>query len=94
MNSGDEIYTEKLDVTGHKCPVPVLRLRRQLERMAPQTILRLEASDPMTQIDVPYFCQQNGHSLMEMSEENGSIIFLIRAKYRHEPPDTEQANNE
>lgn len=69
--------TKKLDVTGHECPVPVLRVRRELERMDAGAILRVEASDPMTRIDMPHFCQENGHNLVEMSVQNGLIIFLI-----------------
>lgn len=67
-----------LDVIGHKCPVPVLRVRRILERMSQGTILKVMATDPMAKIDVPYFCQESGHDLLEMTEENGIYSFRIR----------------
>lgn len=69
---------ETLDVTGHKCPIPVLRLRRRLERLRAGTILKLMATDPMTQIDVPHFCQESHHVLVDMTEENGILLFEIR----------------
>jgi len=72
------LITENLDVTGHKCPVPVLRVRRMLERLARGTILKVMATDPMTEIDFPHFCQESGHDLLEMDEENGIYYFLIR----------------
>lgn len=78
MWSKPDIYTEKLDVTGHKCPVPVLRVRRMLERLPYATILGVMATDPMTQIDFPHFCQESGHELLEMTEEDGIFFYRIR----------------
>lgn len=67
-----------LDVTGHKCPVPVLRVRRTLERMTPGNILKVVATDPMTQIDIPHFCRQGGHDLLEMGITDGVCCFMIK----------------
>ncbi|MCK5426000.1 MAG: sulfurtransferase TusA family protein [Emcibacter sp.] len=72
------IFSEELDVTGHRCPVPVLRVRRRLESMPPTTILKILATDPMTQIDFPHFCQESGHELLEMTEVNTVFHFLIK----------------
>ncbi len=72
-----DIVSHELDVTGHKCPVPVLRVRRVLERMPGRAILRVSATDPMTQVDFPRFCEESGHELLEMTEENGIFVFLI-----------------
>lgn len=67
-----------LDVTGHKCPVPVLRVRRMLETMPKGAILKIRATDPMTQIDFPHFCQESGHDLLENDESNGILHFRIK----------------
>ncbi|MBL4612521.1 MAG: sulfurtransferase TusA family protein [Emcibacter sp.] len=76
------LFSEKqdatLDVTGHKCPVPILRVRRQLERMAKGAILKITATDAMTRVDFPHFCHEGRHELLEMTEENGIYSFLIR----------------
>lgn len=76
MNNG--VFPEELDVTGHKCPIPVLRVRRMLERLPQGTILKVVATDPMTQIDFPHFCQESGHDLLEMTEVNAVFYFLIK----------------
>lgn len=73
-----EAGTEILDVTGHKCPVPVLRVRRILEKMPAGAILRVSATDPMTEIDVPHFCHQSGHDLLEARREAGVFIYRIK----------------
>lgn len=72
------IFSSTLDVTGHKCPVPVLRVRRMLETMPEGAILRVMATDPMTQIDFPHFCHQSGHDLLEMTALEDSFHFLIK----------------
>lgn len=78
MTVKSNIFSEKLDVTGHKCPVPVLRVRRMLERLPRGTILKVMATDPMTQIDLPHFCQESGHDMLEMTKENAVFHFLIK----------------
>ena len=34
--------------------------------------IRLLASDPMAAIDVPHFCQEQGHTLIASSEQDGA----------------------
>ncbi len=71
------IISQELDVMGHKCPIPILRVRRILERMPGGSILRVLATDPMTRVDFPHFCQESGHELLEMTEEGDILVFLI-----------------
>ncbi|WP_339863498.1 sulfurtransferase TusA family protein [Paremcibacter congregatus] len=67
-----------LDVRGHKCPIPILRLRRCLEGQAAGTYIRITATDPMTQIDIPHFCQQADHMLIEQTVIGENLYFLIK----------------
>ncbi len=64
-----------IDARGHRCPVPTLKLRRALENEAHVTLL---ADDPMAQIDVPHFCNQNGHVLERAEAEGAHWIFEVR----------------
>lgn len=70
--------SKTLDVSGHKCPVPILRVRRMLERLPRGTILKIVATDPMTQIDFPHFCQEGGYDLLEMTAKDEVFHFLIK----------------
>ncbi|WP_417316899.1 sulfurtransferase TusA family protein [Emcibacter sp.] len=76
MNKEREV--RELDVSGHKCPIPVLRLRKMLEISAPSSYIRVRATDEMTLLDIPHFCHQAGHKLEEQSEEDGEYIYLVR----------------
>lgn len=67
-----------VDVRGHHCPVPTLRLRRALEDAAPGAQVRLYADDPMARIDVPHFAAQGGFEVLERAEDRGVLSFLIQ----------------
>jgi tRNA 2-thiouridine synthesizing protein A len=68
----------ELDVSGLLCPLPVLKARKRLQSMSPGTILLVTATDPMSAIDMPHFCTEQGHQLLSQGESNGTYIFRIR----------------
>ena len=72
--ASDEIL---VDARGHRCPVPTLRLRRALERAPAGARVRLLADDPMARIDVPHFAVQVGAEVLEQSEADGGLSFLV-----------------
>ena len=67
-----------LDATGLKCPMPVLRARRLLKRMARGELLEVHADDPASAKDFPAFCETTGDALEETAEDSGKLIFRIR----------------
>jgi tRNA 2-thiouridine synthesizing protein A len=68
----------ELDALGLLCPLPVLKARKRLSALAAGQVLRMLADDPAAMIDVPHFCAQGGHSLIETYSEGSTLIFLIR----------------
>jgi tRNA 2-thiouridine synthesizing protein A len=66
-----------LDLRGLKCPMPVLRARKALRAMQPGSRLLVESTDPLSAIDIPNFCREDGHLLIEAREEAGIRRFLI-----------------
>ncbi|MEJ6575603.1 MAG: sulfurtransferase TusA family protein [Emcibacteraceae bacterium] len=67
-----------LDVSGHRCPIPVLRLRRFLEKLTIGETVTLQATDTMTLIDVPNFCREAGHSVEGILEKDENIFYSIK----------------
>ena len=53
-----------IDARGLLCPLPVLRLRKVLLEQPDGTQVRLWATDDMTLVDVPHFCEGSGHRLV------------------------------
>ena len=69
---------ELLDVSGHLCPIPVLRLRKQLEKVSKGTLIKLITTDPLTLIDIPNFCREATHVIEETHEKDEEIIYIIK----------------
>ena len=78
MQREDEAGEILLDVIGQQCPLPVLRARKRLLRLDPRALLRVFASDPVARIDMPHFCAEAGHELVEVRDRGTWIEFLIR----------------
>jgi tRNA 2-thiouridine synthesizing protein A len=67
-----------LDARGWRCPVPVLRARERLSALNPGDTLELIADDPLITLDVPAFCAQEDHELLDCREEEGVWRLSIR----------------
>lgn len=65
------------DLRGLKCPLPVLKARKRLAGMAPGERLWLETTDPLAVIDVPAFCSENGHRLLDTRSVKDGHRFLV-----------------
>lgn len=76
----DERETEILDVTGLLCPLPVLKLRKRLSSLATGTTVTMLATDPAARIDVPHFCAEAGHELVDEAQEGETLRFTVRKR--------------
>lgn len=68
----------EIDALGLLCPLPVLRLRKRMQGLAPGQVVRLVADDPAAVIDVPHFCAEAGHELVSTQENGAQLVFTIR----------------
>ena len=66
-----------LDARGLRCPLPVLRAGKVLRGMAPGARLRVLADDPVAVVDIPHFCREAGHALLDQREHDGHQVYLI-----------------
>lgn len=74
MINYDQAY---LDLRGLKCPLPVLKARKRLSQMRSGEKLAVVADDPLVVIDIPHFCNEAGHHLLEQSNQGDEHHFLI-----------------
>ena len=73
----DAMADIELNLTGLKCPLPVLKARRQINSMAPASRLKVMADDPAAPLDFEHFCNTGGHHLVSTTEHSGVFTFLI-----------------
>jgi tRNA 2-thiouridine synthesizing protein A len=60
------------------CPLPVLKLRKRLTALPVGDCMRLRADDPAAIVDVPHFCAEAGHTLLETQDHGGAQSYLVR----------------
>ena len=76
FGQGDHPALITLDLTGLKCPLPVLKARRQIGEMSSGEVLVILADDPAAPLDFDHFCHTGGHQLLESTENDG--VFMMR----------------
>ena len=74
----DIVPTEELDCRGLSCPLPVLKTKKAIARLAPGEILKVMASDPGSPRDMEKLSVQTGDELIEKEENFGEFIFYFR----------------
>lgn len=70
--------TITLDLRGLKCPLPVLKTRRKLATLPAGTVIAVDTTDPLAAIDIPHFCNQDGHALISQQRSEAGHTFMIR----------------
>ena len=73
----DEIAAT-LDLRGLKCPYPVIKTENRLAKLGPGALITVETTDPLSAIDIPHFCNENGHALVESTRTSDGHRFVIR----------------
>ncbi|RED30561.1 tRNA 2-thiouridine synthesizing protein A [Rhodopseudomonas thermotolerans] len=66
-----------LDLTGLKCPLPVLKTRKALPRLQAGDLLEVRCTDPMALIDIPVLIGETGDRLISSGRSDQAIVFVI-----------------
>jgi tRNA 2-thiouridine synthesizing protein A len=69
-----------LDASGLNCPEPVMMLHQKVRDLHPGGLLKVIATDPSTQRDIPKFCVFLGHDLIDQDATEGVYRYWIRKK--------------
>lgn len=70
----------EIDTSGLNCPLPLLKTKKALATMNEGEYLRVIATDPGAFIDIPVFCEISSHKLIESSESDSKLIFIIEKR--------------
>lgn len=83
VNTVGEILLDKnatLDARGLMCPMPIVKLAKQVKEMKSGQILELLADDVGAKEDVPAWCSRTGNPLVGTEEEGKLLKFYIKMK--------------
>ncbi|MDP3546063.1 MAG: sulfurtransferase TusA family protein [Phreatobacter sp.] len=67
-----------LDLKGLKCPLPALKTRKALTRIAAGDRLVVVCTDPMAAIDIPHLLSETGDALLDQVRADDTLTFTIR----------------
>jgi len=69
-----------INLRGLKCPLPALRTRKALSRLAAGATLVVECTDPLAEIDIPNLVRETGDDLEDKSRHDDVLVFRIRKR--------------
>ena len=68
----------KVNMRGLKCPLPTLKTRKLLTKMAAGEVLEIECTDPLTAIDIPNLIRETGDTIESEQQEGPRADLRIR----------------
>jgi len=69
-----------LDLRGLRCPLPALKTRKALTRLAAGDRLVVECTDPLSTLDIPNLITQTGDILEEQTTTPELFVFKIQKR--------------
>ena len=69
--------TTIIDLTGLKCPLPVLKTRKALKVLNVGDCLEVHCTDPLSVIDIPNLIRETGDRVDIIMQAEKRIVFMI-----------------
>jgi tRNA 2-thiouridine synthesizing protein A len=67
-----------LDAKGLSCPMPLLKTKKEINKINTGEILRVDGTDPGSRNDIPGWCARSGHEYLGEKEETGYMSFFVQ----------------
>lgn len=78
VESIPEGITVEADACGLQCPGPIMRLKKEMDKLNPGDILHITASDPGFAKDAPSWCNITGNRLISLETKGKKIIAKVQ----------------
>lgn len=72
--------TKEVDLTGLKCPMPIVELTKLMKQLDPGEEFTAFANDPAFCLDVEAWCNRTGNELLSLGDSEGRLVAVIRKK--------------
>ena len=73
----DISINRELDLRGLQCPMPLLKAKLALNKMAVKEVLKVTATDPGSEKDFHLFAQQSDHRILDFHKDGAAYVYLI-----------------
>jgi tRNA 2-thiouridine synthesizing protein A len=71
-------FDHYLDAKGLNCPLPILKTKVLLNKMNPDEVLFVEATDPHSQVDFEAYCARTKHTIINFAHTEDIFSFYIK----------------
>ena len=65
-------YSLVIDTTGLRCPLPLLKVQKNINSLRKNHEALIITDDPMAEIDLKHFCLNNNYLLKDIKNYQGS----------------------
>jgi tRNA 2-thiouridine synthesizing protein A len=72
------VVARTLDAKGLSCPMPLLRTKKEIDKINSGDILEILGTDPGSRNDLPGWCSRAGHEYLGEKEDSGFIRFYLK----------------
>ena len=74
----DHEVAREFDASGLRCPMPILKTKKEVSQIEIGQILKVTATDVGTKKDFPAWSNRTGNEIVELVEEDGKLIWYIK----------------
>jgi len=68
----------ELDTSGTECPIPVLKARKLIQRVAKGTIIKIIATDPLAEPDFRHYCEQSKYEFLDIKKYKDTLYIRFK----------------
>jgi len=66
-----------LDCIGLYCPMPILKTREEMDKLAIGEVLEVSADDPASEPDIKAWAKRAGQKILKIEKTNEGLRFFI-----------------
>jgi tRNA 2-thiouridine synthesizing protein A len=74
----DHQVAREFDASGLRCPMPILKTKKEINEVQVGEILKVTATDIGTKKDFPAWSERTGNEIVELVEEGDKLIWYIK----------------
>ncbi len=73
-----------LDARGLNCPMPIIKAKKEMDKLSAGQLLEVKATDPGSAADFKGWAKQTGHSIEEENQlnEDGKTVYQFFIKHK------------
>lgn len=68
----------ELDTSGTECPIPVLKARKLCQSVSKGQIIKVIATDPLSEADFRHYCEQSNYEFIDVKKDKKTLSIRFK----------------